>query len=477
MELREYVALTGALKSSQPVRLPISVLASTQQNLAVGLLANALADIGAAHLQPAINLAVQELLNNAELALHFEDFLSSSGRQADDPEGRSAFAGEWKEKSAALRAALRKKPPRIQLELKIENGELFVAVHGLGALYPFQEERIRQRLQAAAAADSLQSLEKMNWKTEQGGGLGVAVAAIALRRAGGELQFHKSAEGVRFQFKVAPARAAEERVDPGVLLELEAIPAFPEHIRKLRELCDSPVSSLKQVADFLNREPALASGIIRLANSGGFAGGNIIDLHEAVKIVGLRNISQLLLQVGALEVLTARYGGNEELIEHPVRVASFARSLAKRNKRAALADQAYVGGLLHDLGKLVLYAATRNRPGYDFLSHHRSRNSVVEIEELAWGVGHARVGAMLAAKWNFPAPLIAAIERHHAPLATADAHRDLCDMVYLANAMADSLDGQLDFYCLDPGVLERFNLTSEEAFLMLSSALDSEASR
>ncbi len=82
---------------------------------------------------------------------------------------------------------------------------------------------------------------------------------------------------------------------------------------------------------------------------------------------------------------------------------------------------------------------------------------------------------MLAARWKFPEALQTVIAWHHSPARAPADHRELTDIVYLANAMVDCLDGDSGFYAIDPGALERFNLSTEEAFLMLAAALDQEA--
>lgn len=475
MELRAYLPLTARLSAGESVTLSLAALGGVQQNIAVGLLTRGLTEVGALAIESAALVALQELLANAELAVFFDDFVHAGELDADSAPTRAQFKAILKEDLPKIRMRARRQAPRVHLSLRIHAGELQVEVHSAAVLFPFQEARIRQQLELAAAAPSLAALKSHELATECGPGQGLVIAAMALRSAGGALQFEKSAEGARFRFALRAPVGDEAALDATLLRELEGIPSFPENIRKLRELCESNDSSLKQIVDFLGREPNLAGGILRLANSGGFAGGKIGELAEAVRIVGLRNISQLLLQIGALQILSARYPMSEELLEHPVRVAIFARSLARRHKRLALADAAYVGGLLHDIGKVVLLSVMAERPGYDFLSVGRNRRSVVAIEELAWGIGHARVGQLLAARWKFPEALQTVIAWHHSPARAPADHRELTDIVYLANAMVDCLDGDSGFYAIDPGALERFNLSTEEAFLMLAAALDQEA--
>lgn len=476
MQLQDYIPLIEKLKKGEAVELPMHALGNPHESVVNGLITSALRDANAVFLESTVLLALSELLKNAEQAIFLDDFLEAENKAAE-PALLRKCAHELRSNIAAFRAAARKKTPRLLLHLKRSPTELRVVIASRANVRAFQRERIEQRLALADRAGALGDLLSPALATENGDGYGAAFAAFALRSAGLKLEFTPGANQAQFAFSIpvgltTPDRLA--RIDGKILQEVDTLPAFPENIRRMRETCESESAGLKQVAAVMQQDQVIAGQIVRLANSGGFAGGKVADLMEAVKIVGLKNVSQLLLQIGAIDILHKKYGAAEDLVEHPARVAFFSRSLARKQKRAAVADTAYAAGLLHDIGKVVLMASMSARADYQEAIKHRDRRSAVELEEVACGAGHALIGGLLARKWNFPESLVTAIELHHSPGAAPAQYRDLVHIVYLANAMADYLDGSLSFYAVEAETLERFNLATEDAFQMLAAAIDQE---
>jgi HD-like signal output (HDOD) protein len=185
------------------------------------------------------------------------------------------------------------------------------------------------------------------------------------------------------------------------------------------------------------------------------------------------------MRSAAYAILDERYGVTEELLAHPVRVAVYSRTLARKYKLSAIADQAYVAGLLHDIGKIVLVhhmKQTGSLSSVEKTSRFRDRRSQVNLEEIACGADHALIGKLLGEKWNFPDELCMAIGMHHSPLGAPKETRKLAFVVYMANALADYEEGQTEFYSVEPEVLAFFNIATVQAFQMLAGSLNSEYS-
>jgi HD-like signal output (HDOD) protein len=84
------------------------------------------------------------------------------------------------------------------------------------------------------------------------------------------------------------------------------------------------------------------------------------------------------------------------------------------------------------------------------------------FEDLAAGMNHAEIGALVAEKWNFPEGLVAAIRYHHDPASAPQAHHDLVDTVYLANMFCELEAGNVAFDQFDSGVLDNFGISSSK---------------
>jgi len=148
--------------------------------------------------------------------------------------------------------------------------------------------------------------------------------------------------------------------------------------------------------------------------------------------------------------------------------------ICKKFKLSESPETLYTGGLLHDIGKVVLLAAMKNNKEFNAFIERGDRRTAIEMEEISSGINHAKLGALLAKHWNFPEELISMIDYHHMPYCAPESDRDLVYSVYLANSMEDITEGTLNYYAIDASVLERFSLTSNEAFQMITQSIKSE---
>ena len=178
--------------------------------------------------------------------------------------------------------------------------------------------------------------------------------------------------------------------------------------------------------------------MLKIANSAGFITSRRITMvNEAVIVIGMNNLNAILYAVALRKILNTRYRKFEIVWEHCNRVAFYARQIALRANLNGLDESAFVAGLLHDMGKIVLLATSPDLIDQiaDLASSRKIRASSM-IEELFIGVSHAEIGGLVAEQWNFPDDLVEAIRFHHAPLKPSIRHRDLVMAVYLANELA-----------------------------------------
>ena len=133
----------------------------------------------------------------------------------------------------------------------------------------------------------------------------------------------------------------------------------------------------------------------------------------------------------ALEV-----GLQERLIwEHALVSAIGARAFAK-SLRFARIEEAFIGGLLHDIGKSVMGVKFPERYGALLRTVYNEHGACLQLELDSFGFDHAMVGEALVSQWNLAASLQAAVRWHHDPLHAPDIHQELAAIVALANHMA-----------------------------------------
>ncbi|MDP3177844.1 MAG: HDOD domain-containing protein, partial [Spirochaetaceae bacterium] len=130
-------------------------------------------------------------------------------------------------------------------------------------------------------------------------------------------------------------------------------------------------------------------------------------------------------------------------------------------------DDAYVGGMLHDMGKIIF--STVHPELLEKIRKFCQNKGVPSdtFEDMAGGMNHAEIGAKIAEKWNFPDTLIAAIRYHHEPNLESGDHRDLVYAVYLANVFCEYETGNITFEQIEGSVLADYGLTTEKNFRMV----------
>jgi putative nucleotidyltransferase with HDIG domain len=125
-------------------------------------------------------------------------------------------------------------------------------------------------------------------------------------------------------------------------------------------------------------------------------------------------------------------------------------------------DDAYVGGILHDMGKIIFSNVHPELLGKikSFCADKAMPSST--LEDLTAGMNHAEIGSMVAEKWNFPEQLVHAIQFHHDPLSTVPEERNLIYTVYLANMLCEYENGNISIDQFDSQVLNNFNIDSKK---------------
>ncbi|WP_157264825.1 HDOD domain-containing protein [Azohydromonas aeria] len=236
------------------------------------------------------------------------------------------------------------------------------------------------------------------------------------------------------------------RIDAEVLQRrVQALPALPRAALDALEALRDDGLDLSQCAETLARDPALAAGVLRLANSP-FYGvpGRVARVHDAVLLLGRRMVSTLATAALAMAQFApprVPAFGFEAFWRHAIAVALAARALARELRQDE--DVAFTAGLLHDIGRLAL-ATLYPQPLAQALAWAAARDvpdGVAEHELL--GVDHAALGRLITTHWRLPATVAQAIGGHHGPF-DALAGPTPALVVHMADAMAHALDLESD---------------------------------
>lgn len=227
-----------------------------------------------------------------------------------------------------------------------------------------------------------------------------------------------------------------------VLASVDDLKPLPTTVSRALHLLDEPDVTINQIVSVLSMDQAITARLLKLANSAYYGRPAAAStLHEAVMRLGFKRTKNLLFALTYSTLLSRRVAGYNlgrgELWQHSVAVAMVAPRIAERVAYHA-PDEAYIAGLLHDIGKLMLdQYFTINWE--QLLESSREYNlSIIETEERLLGMNHAQVGGELARKWDLPLCLVEAIAYHHTP-EQAQKSIKLAAIVNLANHICQQL--------------------------------------
>ena len=221
------------------------------------------------------------------------------------------------------------------------------------------------------------------------------------------------------------------------------LPPIPATAIKALEMTNDPQVSVRDVQTVLAQDQALTARILRISNSSMYGlRREISTVSHAVAILGLDTTRSILAaacvqQVFQSGMARARDLGTKLLSDHSWGAALCSRVIA-RTVRYPAQEEAFLAGLMHDIGKPVLLKNLPDRYMPIINDVYRGEATFHEAELVVLGFSHAQVGSILAEKWNFPPQLAEAIGFHHDPV-SAPKYGQLAAITSLANKIMTSL--------------------------------------
>ncbi len=226
------------------------------------------------------------------------------------------------------------------------------------------------------------------------------------------------------------------------ITRLDTLPVLPATYDRLLRLASSETATLREITALVTQDFALTASILKLVNSSFFGGQrHIEDPAHAVTLLGVGVIKALIL----LQNFISTYNPDkhprfaiELLWKHSQNTAFFAKIICElENQEKKITDYAFIGGLMHDIGKLILSECCA-RDYRTILSLARERNITShEAEREIISKSHAEIGAYLMGLWGFEATTIQAVAFHHRPGGAAG--HSLVAAVHAANALEHEL--------------------------------------
>jgi HD-like signal output (HDOD) protein len=216
------------------------------------------------------------------------------------------------------------------------------------------------------------------------------------------------------------------------MARLRTVPTLPKVMERVVSALEDPDVDFERVADLIEIDQALTSQILRLANSAFYstAQGAVSRVSQALVVLGAVVSRSVLLSTTVLDIRRVKLTG---FWEHSLGCAVAAGALSKTLGRGQ-PEEVAVAGLLHDLGKVILYKEMPD--AFDTVAERATdeKKSFRDTERGILGVDHGEIASWLVEKWRFPSCLAEPIAFHHQP-ARAMVAKDETAIVHVANAL------------------------------------------
>jgi len=216
----------------------------------------------------------------------------------------------------------------------------------------------------------------------------------------------------------APEAGRENRDHlQNMIMTTRDLPAMPQVASKVLELSSDPNTSAQQLQQVISDDQAMTARILKIANSALYScSRKIKTLTEAIVMLGFNSIRSLVVTSAARNLYntkTSQTGLKERLLwEHSIGCAFACRIMASETK-PALTEEAFLAGLMHDIGKLVLNIQTPDLFDQIVQVVYNENLSFASTEQDIFGFDHTHVGALLVNKWKLSPTLEEVIRNHH----------------------------------------------------------------
>ena len=215
---------------------------------------------------------------------------------------------------------------------------------------------------------------------------------------------------------------------------------LPHVLLKLVQVCDSELSTTKDISQIIGSDPSLTTGLMKLISASHRTLHNrVISVEQAIPHVDRNAIKNLATSVSVYQVFSQT--GDQSAVQalkrfwrHSLTCANLAQLIAKKTFYPA-PDEAFLSGLLHDIGKLVLWTA---------FSGTGSAEDLLLASETRSGTTHHEAGAWMIRQWNLQSFMADAVRYHHEPVQRVVDALPLVKIVFVANALCSETVQEVD---------------------------------
>jgi len=273
------------------------------------------------------------------------------------------------------------------------------------------------------------------------------------------------------------AMTTEERAAlvEGAIKGISHIATLPEITVRIIELVEDPTSTAQDLHKLIANDPALCSRILKVVNSAFYGMPRQIgSINRAIVLLGLNAVKNIAIAAS----LTKLFRGGDicpnfsarDLWIHSIATAAGGKLICDELK-LGLPDEAFLAGLIHDIGILVEMQAKRNElisvlTSLEPDADGAPTRGMLELESEIIGATHCQFGAALCESWKFPQSFSYVVGHHHDPMALPERSRMLTSLVYIADRLAAEhgfgFRGDLPSLEVDPAMFDDVGMTPSQ---------------
>ncbi|MDR0320986.1 MAG: HDOD domain-containing protein [Treponema sp.] len=417
---------------------------------------------------------VQELVVNAKKANTKRVYFTERGLDINNDEeykeGMKNFKEETVGNIAHYLQLQKEKGLYIKVILQVKRNVINIEIRNNVATTKLEYLRIQDKMARSRQYNNLEDAMSHILDDSEGAGLGLVILVLMLKKIGLDddaFTLKSTSKHTIASISIPLDQAMVKNLlvlSDEIVQNINSLPQFPENIMHIQKLVNDPDSDMPTIARQISMDPVITADLLKIVNSAQYMlSKKVNNISEAVKMIGIKGIKNLLYSYGTQKVLGDDTVDKKKLWDHSYKTAFYAFNMVKNFKNDAnLLDDVYVGGMLHDMGKIVFsnvhpdllnkikdFSIEKNLPASTF-------------EDLSAGMNHAEIGALIAEKWNFPDQLVAAIRFHHDPGNAPEGLKDLVDTVYLANMFCEYENKSVSFDQFEIEPLENYGLKSQK---------------
>ncbi len=428
---------------------------------------------------------IKELISNAVKANLKRIYFESSELDIDNPahyrKGMETFKEYvFQSQKSKILSLLNESKYAVKVTFSASNDIIQINVKNNIAILEPELKKIKSRVSKAYRYNNIAEAFEDVLDDSEGAGLGLIMALMLLKNSGfprDSFSIEQHETGTLASLNIPYNKTSPEshfKITEEIVKEIDKIPSLPDNVKRIGLLCKNPESTIKDISHAISIDPGLTASIIKLSNSAGYITMNRIEtIDEAVKIIGIEGINTLLIATGVQKIVEAKYKKFEAIWNDSHKRAFYAQQIIKKTgKNSRQADQVYLAALLADIGRIVMLSLQDDLfKKLKEISGYKGIEDSSLLEEIALGISHSSLGAMICKKWNFNESLTKTIELHHRPHLAPENLKALIYTVYLADLFVDIEKNRSRFEIADEDVLKFFNLDLKEEFIIYHNSI------